>query len=102
MVEQNGLPRLGTRLSISCSLCIVKYIGPVDGTSGTWLGVEWDDPARGKHSGSHDGKAYFTTRYLPHHQCKRGGEANQGELRVPGVLFAPGKGRMGNAGFLRR
>ncbi|KAJ3515736.1 hypothetical protein NLJ89_g1578 [Agrocybe chaxingu] len=30
--------------------------------AGIWLGVEWDDPARGKHSGSKDGKQYFTCR----------------------------------------
>jgi len=65
MVEHNGLPGLGTRLSICSSICTVKYIGPVDGTNGTWLGVEWDDSGRGKHSGSHQGRAYFTTRYLP-------------------------------------
>ncbi len=27
---------------------------------GAWLGVEWDDPSRGKHSGTHEGKLYFT------------------------------------------
>ena len=35
----------------------VKYIGPVDGSTGIWLGVEWDDPTKGKHSG----KGYFGT-----------------------------------------
>ena len=27
-----------------------------------WLGVEWDDPARGRHSGEHGGRQYFVTR----------------------------------------
>ena len=27
---------------------------------GLWLGVEWDDPSRGKHSGEHNGVQYFT------------------------------------------
>lgn len=39
----------------------VKYIGPVEGTKGTWLGVEWDDPSRGKHNGVHNGHRYFAT-----------------------------------------
>jgi len=56
---------LGTRLSFSSHRCSVLYSGPVEGTTGTWLGVEWDDPSRGKHSGSHNGVHYFTTRYLP-------------------------------------
>ncbi len=30
--------------------------------AGLWLGVEWDDPERGKHDGSHEGVRYFTCR----------------------------------------
>jgi hypothetical protein len=37
----------------------VRYVGSVDGQDGEWVGVEWDDPSRGKHDGSHDGKRYF-------------------------------------------
>ena len=40
----------------------VKYIGSVDNTKGTWLGIDWDNPERGKHDGSHDGKSYFQTK----------------------------------------
>ncbi|KAF8476238.1 hypothetical protein BDZ91DRAFT_844867 [Kalaharituber pfeilii] len=50
---------INQRLSYSTSLCTVRYIGTVDGTSGEWLGVEWDEPSRGKHSGEHAGKKYF-------------------------------------------
>src|SRR5436190_15240937 len=68
---QNTFPRrearmatIGTRLSISSFLCTIRYIGPVEGTTGIWWGVEWDDPSRGKHSGTHDGDhQYFSTRY---------------------------------------
>uniref|UniRef100_A0A8C8XQ06 Tubulin-specific chaperone E n=2 Tax=Panthera TaxID=9688 RepID=A0A8C8XQ06_PANLE len=28
-----------------------------------WLGVEWDNPARGKHDGSHEGIVYFKCRH---------------------------------------
>lgn len=29
---------------------------------GLWLGVEWDNPARGRHDGSHEGTVYFKCR----------------------------------------
>ena len=29
---------------------------------GEWVGVEWDDANRGKHSGDHEGTKYFTCR----------------------------------------
>ncbi|RKO87465.1 hypothetical protein BDK51DRAFT_15975 [Blyttiomyces helicus] len=39
----------------------VRYHGPVPHSAATaWLGIEWDDPTRGKHSGTHDGISYFT------------------------------------------
>ncbi|KAG7141982.1 Tubulin-specific chaperone E like protein [Verticillium longisporum] len=50
---------LGQRLSYDGALCTVRYIGDVVGTTGTWLGVEWDDPSRGKHDGHHKGVRYF-------------------------------------------
>ena len=30
--------------------------------SGIWLGVEWDDPQRGKHDGTYEGTQYFKCR----------------------------------------
>ncbi|KZT61585.1 hypothetical protein CALCODRAFT_479850 [Calocera cornea HHB12733] len=56
------LPEVGTRLALSAHLATVLYAGPVAGTSGLWLGVEWDDPARGKHDGAHHGVRYFDCR----------------------------------------
>ncbi|OAX83423.1 hypothetical protein ACJ72_02222 [Emergomyces africanus] len=53
---------LGSRLSFDGALCTVRYTGEVQGTKGQWLGVEWDDATRGKHSGEHQGVKYF--------QCK--------------------------------
>jgi len=40
----------------------IKYLGSVDGTKGDWIGIDWDDPSRGKHDGSHKGKNYFSTK----------------------------------------
>ena len=53
---------LGQRLSVSGSLCTVRYVGKVEGFSGEWLGVEWDDPTRGIHSGDSGGKSYFNCK----------------------------------------
>lgn len=38
----------------------VMYVGPVDGYSGTWVGVDWDN-GDGKHDGSIKGVRYFRT-----------------------------------------
>lgn len=49
----------GKRLSYDTHLCTVRFHGEIPGTKGEWLGVEWDDPVRGKHSGEHQGKQIF-------------------------------------------
>ena len=51
---------IGQRVSYGGDLCTIRYIGEVKGVKGEWLGVEWDDPSRGKHSGEVDGVRYFT------------------------------------------
>ncbi|KAJ5168243.1 uncharacterized protein N7482_003837 [Penicillium canariense] len=53
---------VGQRRSYGGQLCTIRYVGTVDGTSGDWLGVEWDDPTKGKHSGEHKGVRYFTCK----------------------------------------
>ncbi|KAK2755954.1 hypothetical protein FQN54_005750 [Arachnomyces sp. PD_36] len=50
---------VGQRVSYDGVLCTIRYVGDVKGTKGEWLGVEWDNPARGKHSGEHQGVRYF-------------------------------------------
>ncbi|RJE19980.1 hypothetical protein PHISCL_07678 [Aspergillus sclerotialis] len=54
--------KLGERRSFDGNLCTIRYVGEVAGTSGQWLGVEWDDPTRGKHPGEHKGVRYFTCK----------------------------------------
>ncbi|KAK3394512.1 hypothetical protein B0H63DRAFT_47953 [Podospora didyma] len=54
--------RIGQRRSYDGALCTVRYIGEVAGTTGSWLGVEWDDPTRGKHDGHHKGIRYFSCK----------------------------------------
>lgn len=55
---------VGKRLSYDGRLCTVRYQGEVQGTKGEWLGVEWDDPTRGKHAGEHQGVKYFECEYI--------------------------------------
>ncbi|KAK4215275.1 hypothetical protein QBC37DRAFT_472191 [Rhypophila decipiens] len=52
----------GQRRCYDGALCTVRYSGEVAGTSGVWLGVEWDDPSRGKHDGQHKGVRYFSCK----------------------------------------
>lgn len=51
-VHSSGDPRrIGT----------VRYVGPVQGYSGTWVGVDWDN-GEGKHDGTINGVQYFQAR----------------------------------------
>ncbi|KAF8774601.1 Tubulin-specific chaperone E like protein [Argiope bruennichi] len=53
---------IGCRIHCDGEYGTVLYIGPISGMDGTWLGIEWDNPSRGKHSGSYKDVTYFTTR----------------------------------------
>lgn len=53
---------VGRRVSCDEERATVRYVGQVPPTAGLWLGIEWDNPERGKHDGSHDGVQYFTCR----------------------------------------
>ncbi|KFP40394.1 Tubulin-specific chaperone E, partial [Chlamydotis macqueenii] len=54
---------LGRRVLCGTEYATVRYVGGVPPTAGIWLGVEWDDPKRGKHDGTHEGKQYFKCRH---------------------------------------
>ncbi|CAG9821842.1 unnamed protein product [Phaedon cochleariae] len=54
---------VGDRIECGGHFGTIKYIGPVDGHHGIWLGVDWDEQERGKHNGTINGKHYFDTRY---------------------------------------
>ncbi len=56
------LPPIGARISLSGHIGSIRFVGPIRGTTGTWLGVEWDNPERGKHDGVKDGTRYFSCR----------------------------------------
>ncbi|KAM6218820.1 tubulin-specific chaperone E [Rhynchocyon petersi] len=54
---------VGRRVDINGELGIVRFAGVVPPVAGLWLGVEWDNPERGKHDGSHEGIVYFKCRH---------------------------------------
>ncbi|XP_031640761.1 tubulin-specific chaperone E [Contarinia nasturtii] len=55
---------VGARIRVGDNdLATIKYIGKVDGHAGLYIGVEWDNPERGKHNGTVDGVKYFETSY---------------------------------------
>lgn len=58
-----GSLSLGQRRSFDGHLCTIRHVGTVQGTTGDWLGVEWDDATRGKHSGEHKGIRYFSCKW---------------------------------------
>lgn len=78
-------PPLGARVLLGGRYAAtVRYVGPVDGQSGTWAGIEYDEAGRGKHDGCHAGRRYFT--------CT-GGPATGSLVRLPKFLEAADCGR---------
>ncbi|CAG5059932.1 unnamed protein product [Parnassius apollo] len=60
-VEDEMQVSIGSRVKSGYDFGTVKYIGDVQGYKGIWYGVEWDNPARGKHDGFVDDIQYFKT-----------------------------------------
>lgn len=75
----------GDRIQVDDNISTIRYIGAVDASDGEWLGVEWDDASRGKHSGEKDGRSYFTCRYMSvcTHQCVQTVDINLSLDQVP-------------------
>lgn len=61
----NGPYLINDRISIDNELATIRYVGPIEpwGESVVALGIEWDDPNRGKNNGCLKGKQYFTTSH---------------------------------------
>ncbi|SPO22304.1 related to PAC2 - microtubule effector required for tubulin heterodimer formation [Ustilago trichophora] len=54
---------VGQRISLGAHRGTIRYRGSVPPSFGEWLGIEWDEPTRGKHDGqSSDGTRYFHVR----------------------------------------
>ncbi|XP_008314685.1 tubulin-specific chaperone E [Cynoglossus semilaevis] len=76
---------VGRRVLCGADRATVRYVGPVPPTTGLWLGVEWDEPDRGKHDGSHDGVQYFSCRHPKGGSFVRPAKANFGVDYVTAV-----------------
>jgi dynactin complex subunit len=53
-------PFVGARVVVAREPATVRYIGQVAKQQGIWIGLEWDDPSRGKHDGTTGGIKYFS------------------------------------------
>ena len=67
--------------------CLIRYLffnlGSVDGTKGDWIGIDWDDPSRGKHDGSHKGNNYFSTKTETSGSFVRITKVSKGRIKQP-------------------
>ena len=54
--------KIGERVEVNQHRGTVLYVGPVPSTKGIWLGIDWDNPSRGKHNGTYNGTQYFKAR----------------------------------------
>ncbi|XP_039706293.1 tubulin-specific chaperone E [Pteropus medius] len=69
---------IGQRVEVNGELATVCFYGIVPPVAGLWLGVEWDNPERGKHDGSHEGTVYFKCRHPTGGSFIRPNKANFG------------------------
>lgn len=53
---------IGDRICFNSNFGTIRYIGTLSGKQGSWFGIEWDDPTRGRGDGSVGGIRYFTCR----------------------------------------
>ncbi|XP_051880025.1 tubulin-specific chaperone E [Pristis pectinata] len=61
MTQSDSVPcdAVGRRIACRDEYGTVRFVGKVTSAPGIWLGVEWDNPERGKHNGTHEGVQYF-------------------------------------------
>ncbi|KAJ8678996.1 hypothetical protein QAD02_014783 [Eretmocerus hayati] len=76
MVEDRSC--IGCRVNCEGHRGTVKYVGTVGNTMGQWLGIDWDDPGRGKHSGTYEGVKYYEAWHPNSGSFIRPGKANFG------------------------
>ncbi|XP_012135137.2 glyoxalase 1 [Megachile rotundata] len=77
MVEDKKY-EIGSRIECDGYRGTLKYCGPVGDTKGLWLGIDWDDPTRGKHNGTYEGIEYFKARHPTSGSFIRPGKAKFG------------------------
>lgn len=60
-VDENKSIQIGRRVCVGTYTGVAQYVGQLPGTDFMWVGVEWDDPSRGKHNGVYNDIRYFQT-----------------------------------------
>lgn len=78
---------IGSRVEHDGHRGTVQWVGEVPPAKGTWYGVDWDDPSRGKHDGSHNDVKYFDTTHPTSGSFVRPAKVNAGvtfEMAVRG------------------
>lgn len=83
--------RLGSRIECCGYIGTVKYIGPITGYKGLWLGIDWDDVTRGKHNGTVDGVEYFKASHLKSGSFVRCEKVNFGQSIINAILSKYGQ-----------
>lgn len=77
-----------TRICYKESYGIVRWIGNISGKDGKWLGIEWDDLSKGKHSGCYEGVQYFVTRFPGHGSFLKEPVFLEGKVQGRGISAA--------------
>ena len=81
---------LNTRVELNDQIGMVKYVGKLKHKEdpSLWVGVEWEDPSRGKHNGTVEGVEYFkTTNNLPSGSLIRLNKINIGSTFEQAINF---------------
>ncbi|XP_034244405.1 tubulin-specific chaperone E [Thrips palmi] len=91
-------PSLGQRVDYQGYRGTIRFVGEIQNQPGTWVGVEWDDPSRGKHDGSHNGVSYFKTSHPTSGSFVRSTKLNFGISCVDAIHQRYGKVEGSTAG----
>ncbi|XP_022905400.1 tubulin-specific chaperone E [Onthophagus taurus] len=84
-------PVIGNRIECLGYIGTIKYIGQVSDYAGIWIGVDWDDPTRGKHNGTIKGVCYFEASFPTSGSFVRPEKVNLGQTAVTALTSRYGR-----------
>ncbi|CAG9538370.1 unnamed protein product [Cercopithifilaria johnstoni] len=70
---------IGDRVEVGGDRGTISYIGTIEGYDGEWIGIDWDNPERGKHDGSVKGRRYFQANSAKSGSFIRSNAINEGK-----------------------
>lgn len=88
---ENQKPEIGMRIELNDHYGTIRYIGRVENKPSIWLGIDWDDPNRGKHDGTVEGRRYFSAKHKTSGSLIRPEKANLGKSIVEAISLRYGK-----------